>query len=85
MAPERRGGFREPVMVISNAGSAIYASGGHDGWSCMSRPSAAVPLVALPGIYLSTCARGCLRPMGRVLRIVRERARVYARFRRDST
>lgn len=43
-------GFRGPVAVISNAASAIYASGGHVGRSCVSRPSAAVPLVALPGI-----------------------------------
>lgn len=45
-----------------------------------------VPLVALcrVSIYLPV-PEGARRPMGRVLRIVRERARVYARFRRDST
>lgn len=40
--------FEKPVTVISNAASAIYASGVRDGRSCQSRPSAAVSLAALP-------------------------------------
>lgn len=40
--------FEKPVTVISNAVSAIYASGARDGRSCESRPSAAVSLAALP-------------------------------------
>lgn len=36
------------MTVISNAASAIYASGVHDGRSCESRSSATVSLAALP-------------------------------------
>jgi len=63
------------VVVISNAASAIYASGGR---SCVSHPSAAVPLVVLPGIYLSTWARGILRPMDACC-VLCVNARVYMR------
>jgi hypothetical protein len=64
------GGFPGPMAVMSNAASAIYASGGHDGRSCVRRRLSlwqlrrvSIYLPTYPPTYLPTylaCLPACL-------------------------